>query len=164
MALMAVRISALTFSRASARCSCGNSRRAIKRGRSSAPIASSRVCCSALSCNSVTSRSRIAAIPPPGPPPCPPAGAGCASAWLNQLQVPGEGNRLPVLLPAAGALIDEAGAEAGAAAGSTPAIRTRKAALGTFNTLSRTSVTTRTLAVMPGSRRPPALENPTTAT
>ena len=49
-------------------------------------------------------------------------------------------------------------------AGSTPAMRTRSAALGTFSTLSRASVTTRTLAVMPGSSRPPVLEKPTTTT
>ena len=45
-----------------------------------------------------------------------------------------------------------------------PAIRTRSAAFGTFNTLSRCSVITRTLAVMPGSSRPPVFEKPTTAT
>ena len=43
-------------------------------------------------------------------------------------------------------------------------MRTRIAALGTFSTSCRWSVTTRTLAVMPGSKRLPVLVKPTTAT
>jgi hypothetical protein len=42
-------------------------------------------------------------------------------------------------------------------------MRTRKAELGIFSALSRWSVTTRTLAVMPGNRRPLVLLNCTTA-
>ena len=116
-------------------------------GRMSAAIASSLAAWSALSFSSVTSRSRIAAKPPPPPP------AGWATAS-------GSHDQPLVVVPDAG----RPGPDAAPAGGSTPASRTRSAALGTLSTLSRWSVTSRTLAVMPGSRRPPLLEKPTTAT
>ena len=64
----------------------------------------------------------------------------------------------PVVVP------PDAAPEAAPAGGSTPAMRTRNAALGTLSTFSRASVITRTLAVMPGIRREPVLEKPITAT
>jgi hypothetical protein len=67
MAVILLRISALTFSRAAARSSSGRSRRAMNFGRSSALIASSLACWSASSCSSLTRRSRSAANPPPPP-------------------------------------------------------------------------------------------------
>ena len=174
IALIFWRICAVTFSRAAARSPSGMSRMAANCGRSSAWMASSWVCCSALKPSSVTKRSRCAAKPPP--PAC------WATASLIQLNratfAPASAPTLPVLLPVAapdapragpevpcaGPEAPCAGPEAPCPAGSTPATRTRSAALGIFSTFSRRSVTRRTLAVMPGKSLSPTLVKPTTAT
>ena len=148
IAMIFCRISAVTFSRAAGRSSSLMSRMAMNLGRSSALIASSLVCCSALSCNSATRRSRCAAMPPP-----PPAAPGpcCATASDSQAQ------------PLASPDVPAGGVAAGKGAGSIPAIFIRNAALATLSTFSRASVITRTFAVIPGSNRPPLFENPITA-
>ena len=67
MAEILLRRSAASFSMATARCDSSISRKAMKLGRISALIASSLLCCSVVSCNSLTKRSRKAAPPPPPP-------------------------------------------------------------------------------------------------
>ena len=126
-------------SRARARAASSSSRKAMNRGPAAAISASTFSTCSGRKASSLTTRLRNSAI---GPRPADAADGAGAGPLGADAAVP------PVVA---------------AGAGSTPAIRTRRAALGTFSTSSRASVTTLTLAVMPGSRRPLALENPITA-